>query len=80
MSTRRRVYGSLHTGNATIRLKARNMSAHKYPQIQDPGYVRYSGLFLGLFDVTRDSSVAVGTLRLLFGTVWHCFDTVSVLY
>ena len=32
----------------------------KVPGFQDPGYARISGLFLGLFDVTRHSRVAGG--------------------
>ena len=39
-----------------------------------------TGLFLGLFDVTRCWRVAVDGRYGTVGTVWHCFDDASRLY
>ena len=50
------------------------------PQFQDPGYAGIWVIFLGLFDVTRSCAVAgVGRYGTV-GTVWHCFDSMTLLY
>ena len=49
-------------------------------EFPDLGYAGIQALFLGLFDVTLHSRVAVGTAWTLFDTVRHCFDLTTVLY
>ena len=56
---RRAVYEGLGTVSATIRLKARKVSALKSASVLRPRYVLNTGLFLGLFGVTHCRTVAV---------------------
>ena len=39
---------------------------------QDPGYAGIRDLFLGLFDVTLYSGVAVGLGMARWDGIWHC--------
>ena len=66
--------GPWHANTQRLDLRPRKCPPVKQPHIQDPGNAVNTSLFLGLFDVTLNSCVAVGHCLALFVTVWHCFD------
>ena len=75
-----RFMGPCRAKTRRLDLRPRMCPPLKQPHSQDPGYVSFKDLFLGLFDVTRRAAVADGTVLALFDTVWHCFDSMTLLY